>query len=83
MQRIFVALCVIDDDYEGEIKVMTHSLDGISVIKTGQRPAQLILLPQVQRRNQVKGGERGEAGFGLSDAYWLQAIGPQQPEFTL
>lgn len=37
----------------------------------------------MQTRNQVKRGKRGEAGFDLSDAYWLQVIGPQCPEFTL
>ena len=67
---------MIDSNYEGELKVMTHLPNGISGVKTGQRLAQLILLPQVQTRNQVKGGKRGEAGFGLSGAYWLQAIGP-------
>lgn len=40
-QEIFVAADVVD---EGKIKVMTHSPNGISVIKTGQRLAQLILV---------------------------------------
>lgn len=34
-QGIFVAPGVINTDYEGDIKVMTHSLNGISLIKTG------------------------------------------------
>ena len=64
-QGIFVAPGVIDTDSEGEIGLwITH-----------QRLVQLIFLPQVQaRNNQVKEGERGKAGFGSSDAYWLQAI---------
>lgn len=57
-----------------EIKVMAHSPNGVSVVKTSQRLAQLILFPKVQTRNQVKGGKRGEAGFGSYDAYWLQAM---------
>lgn len=61
---------------------MTHSPNGISVIKTGQRLAQLILLPKVQTKSQVTREKRREAGFGSSDAYWLQAIGPQRPELV-
>lgn len=58
MQGIFVAPEVIDADFEGETKVMSHSPNGISVIKTGQKFAQLILLTQVQTRKQVTGNER-------------------------
>lgn len=58
MQGIFVAPEVIDADFEGEIKVMTHSLNEISVIKTGQKFAQLIFFPLVQPRNQIMGNER-------------------------
>lgn len=42
-----VAPSVIDADYEGEIKVMSHLPNRISVVKMGLKPAQLILLPQV------------------------------------
>ena len=54
MQGIIVALGDIDADFEGEIKVMTHSPSGVSVVKTGQRIAQLFLLPAVQTNNQSK-----------------------------
>lgn len=57
MQGIFVAPEVIDPDFEGQIKVMTHSPNPISMVKTGQRQAQLILLLQVQTKNPVKRGE--------------------------
>lgn len=40
MQGIFVAPEVIDPDFEGQIEVMTHSPNPISVVKTGQRLAQ-------------------------------------------
>lgn len=67
---------MIDADFEGEIKVMTHSTNGIFVVQSGQSLAQLILLTQVQTNNPVKKDERGKSAFGASDAYWLQAIGP-------
>lgn len=54
MQGIFVAPDVIDPDFEGQIEVMTHPPNPISVVKTGQRQAQLILLLQVQTKNPVK-----------------------------
>lgn len=87
IQIIFVAPRVIDSDFEGEIKVLTRSPKRISVVKMGQRPAHLILLPQVQTnkqtKNQVERDKRGESVFGSADGYWLQAIGPQRPELTL
>ena len=45
LQGILVDPGVTDVDFEGEIKVMTHSLNEIFVVKTGQRLAQLISLP--------------------------------------
>ena len=79
---------MIDADFEGEIKVMTHSLDEISIVKSGKKQAKLILLHQMQTNNQVKRDnlnqvQGGKSGFGSSDAYWLQAIGSQCPELTL
>lgn len=71
---------VIDEDYEGKIKIMIYSPTKISVIQTNQRIAQLILLPKIATKNKVKAKERGSRGFGSSDAYWIQAIGPGRPE---
>lgn len=65
---------MIDSDFEGEIKVLTHSPKGISVVKTGQRPAQLILLPHVQTNKQIRLKEIREESLRL---------GPQCPELTL
>lgn len=44
---------VIDQDSTGEIKVMTHSPNSITVIHSGQQIAQLILLP-LARTGQTK-----------------------------
>lgn len=59
MQRILVAPGVIGADFEGEIKVTTYFPNGVSVVETGQRLAQLILLPAVQTRNQDKEERKG------------------------
>ena len=51
--------------------------------KPGQKLSQLILLPAVQTNNQSKKEMRGKDRFGLSDAYWVKAIGTQRSELTL
>lgn len=51
--------------------MFTHLPIEISVIKTGQRFTEFILLFKVQARNDVKVGKGGEAGFGSSDAHWM------------
>lgn len=73
---------VIDVDFEGAIKMMVHSPKGVSEIKADQRLAQLILSPTVQTNNQSKKEKTGEDGFGSSDAFWVQTIGPQRPKLT-
>lgn len=77
MQGIIVAPGVIVTDFQGEIKVMTHSPNG------GQSLAQLILLPAVQTKNQIKKDKRGKERFGSPDAYLLQVLGPQRTKLTL
>lgn len=37
----------------------------------------------MQTKNTAKKERRGNAGFGSSDAYWVQAIGAQRSELTL
>ncbi|XP_029420486.1 LOW QUALITY PROTEIN: endogenous retrovirus group K member 7 Pro protein-like [Nannospalax galili] len=83
MKGILVAPGVIDSDYQGEIKVMTHSPLGIAVIESGQRLAQLVMLPLIHSGNNSKNQHRGAGGFGSSDVYWLQAISQQRPELEL
>ena len=77
MKGLLVAPGVIDSDYMGEIKIMAHSPQGITVIQSGQRVAQLILLPTIPVGKAIK-QERGS-----SDAYWIQAINKQRPELLL
>lgn len=73
----------IDADYEGEIKVMAHSPKTITAIPSGQRIAQLILLPTLPMGKIKSYKKRGTSGFGSSDLYWVQQIGSQRPELCL
>lgn len=82
MKGILVAPGVIDADYTGEIKVMVHSPSTISVIQSGQRIAQLLLLPYIKKGKSMA-QSRKTRGFGSSDAYWIQAIGQGRPELKL
>ena len=79
---LLVAPGVIESDYMGEIKIMAHSPQGITVIQSSQRVVQLILLPTIPVGKAFK-QELGSRGFGSSDAYWIQAIKKQRPELLL
>ena len=73
---------VIDADYTGKINIMAHAQRYITTIASGQRIAQLTLVPAVQT-GKALASRRGEGAFGSSDAYWVQAITSNRPEFTL
>lgn len=83
MKGLHVAPGVIDADYTGEIKVMTHTPQGISVIPSGQRIAQLILLPVISVGRTVTTSPRKDGGFGSSEAYWIQEIKQNRPQLEL
>lgn len=83
MKGLLVSPGVIDNDYEGEIKIMAHSQKGITVIEKGQRIAQLVLIPMANIGNKSQKAKRDNAGFGSSDVYWVQAIGSNRPTLTL
>ena len=67
MKGVLVAPGVIDSDSMGEIKIMAHSPQDITVIQSGQRVTQLILLPTIPIEKAVKQEQRSR-GFGSSDA---------------
>lgn len=54
MLGIMVAPGIIDAYYKRDINVMTYSPGGISIINSGQKLAQLILLQEVQKNNVCK-----------------------------
>jgi dUTPase len=52
---LMIAPGFIDADYTREIKIMISSPTHISVIQPGQRIAQLILVPLVMTKKEIKG----------------------------
>ncbi|XP_010635248.1 endogenous retrovirus group K member 21 Pro protein-like [Fukomys damarensis] len=61
---------------------MASSPQGVLAISPGERIAQLLLLPFHSDAPPMK-GERGDKGFGSSDAYWIQEIRQTRPELQL
>lgn len=83
IKGIKIAPGIIDKDYTGEIKVLTHSPGGVAVIEKGQRLAQLLFIPYIKTGQVKQNKPRGIHGFGSSDACWVQAMNHQRPERTL
>lgn len=83
MRGIQVSPGVIDEDFTGEIKIMTHSPLNISAIPAGTRIAQLIILPRMKIGNSKQDQERGDRGFGSSNVYWVQQIKKDRPVLQL
>ena len=82
IKGLLIAPGAIDADYTGEVKIMPQSPQCITTIASGQRIARLILVPAVQT-GKALASRRGEGVFGSSDAYWVQAITNNRPEFML
>lgn len=74
---------VIDNDYEGEIKIMAKAIDNIVTVPQGNRIAQLVLLPLIKTAHTIQHPYRGKGSFGSSDIYWVQPITNQKPSLTL
>lgn len=83
MKGVQVFPGVIDSDYTGEIKIMVSAPAQMVTIQQGDRVAQLVLVPLVQKGKAMRTTTRGEGGFGSSDAYWIQAINNRRPKLTL
>lgn len=76
---------VIDNDFQGEIKVMAACSRGVLVIPQGERIAQLILLPLPKCDNETIRDYRGQGGFGStgsSSVFWTAEL-DQCPELKL
>ena len=74
---------VIDNDYEGEIKIMAASPHGIITVPANQRIAQLILVPLHLLLSRFVKNERGQGGFDSSGVQWVQSITNQRPNLKL
>nr|XP_045015447.1 endogenous retrovirus group K member 7 Pro protein-like [Jaculus jaculus] len=57
---------VIDEDYEGQVKILCSSPRGISSISCGDRIAQLLVLPSLHGLFPYKKDTRGTKGLGSS-----------------
>lgn len=74
---------VIDQDYQGKIKITAPTREKIIDLPVGTRVAQLLLLPLPKLPNAIQHTNRGNNGFGSSDAYWIQQIKTQRPQMTI
>lgn len=63
-----IELGVIDSDYRGELMIMTTTVSGRYQIKSGDKVAQMLLLPvetfDVEISSDLEQSERGAGGFG-------------------
>ena len=83
LKGLNVHIGVIDSDYLGEIKILV-SAGSYSVITTGQRLAQLLLLPYtVPQSHQTSRGKEGFGSTNVLDVYWSTSISQQKPLCTL
>lgn len=74
---------VIDNNYEGEIKIMAASPYGVTIVPTHQRIAQLVLAPLHTLPSRFVKNDRAQAGFDSSGVHWLQSITNQGPKLKL
>jgi dUTPase len=72
---------VINNDYEGEIKIKTPH--GVITVPANQRIAQLTLIPLYQSLYRFFKNERGQGGFDSSGVNWVQSITNQRLNLKL
>lgn len=75
---------VIDQDSEGEIKIMTSVGSGVVAIPAGEGIAQLLLLPTPPCEARKIKEKRGNQGFGSTGpaAFWVATM-ENRPQLTL
>lgn len=75
---------VIDEDTQGEIKIMVEATKGVTVIPQGARIAQLILTPKFKTNNPFLKEKRGTQGFGSTGpmACWVSTL-DSRPTMTM
>ena len=74
---------VINNDYEGEIKIIAASPHGVITVPTNQRIAQLVLNLLYPPRSRFVKNDRGQGGFDSSGVNWVQLIIHQRPNLKL
>ena len=73
----------INNDYEGEIKIIAASPRCIITVPANQRIAQLVLIPLHPPPSRFVKNERGQGGFDSSGVHWVQSITNQRPNLKL
>jgi dUTPase len=74
---------VINNDYEGEMKIIAASPHGVIMVPANQRIAQLTLIPLRQSLYKFFKNERGQNNFDSSGVNWVQSITNQRPNLKL
>jgi dUTPase len=74
---------VIDNDYEGEIKIMAALPHGVITVPAHQRIAQLVLTSFHLLPSRFVKNERGQGGFDSAGVHWVQSITNQRPNLKL
>lgn len=74
---------VIDNDFTGEIKILASSTSGPLTVKSGQKIAQLLLVPLKHPNQKFLLKSRGSNNLGPSDTYWVQQITQDKPLLKL
>ena len=74
---------VINNDYEGEIKIIAASPHGVITVPANQRIAQLTLIPLRHSLYKFFKNERGQNNFDSFGVNWVQSITHQRPNLKL
>ena len=73
---------LVDNDYQGEIKILVSAPDGPLMISQGQRIAQALPLPLCGNFSSVA-QTRDQSQPGSSDVYWVQKLTETRPTLQL
>ena len=74
---------VINNDYEGEIKIIAASPHGVITVPANQGIVQFVLIPLHPPPSRFVKNERGQGGFDSSGVNWVQSITNQRPNLKL
>lgn len=82
LRGLSVTPTLVDNDYQGEIKILASARDGPLMISQGQRIAQALPLPLYGNFSSVA-QTRGKSQPGSSDIYWVQKLTKTRPTLQL
>jgi dUTPase len=74
---------VINNDYEGEIKIIAAFPHGVITIPSNQKIAQFTLIPLCQSLYKFFENEEGQNNFDSSGINWVKSITNQRPNLKL